>query len=86
MKSRQIFTYKIIRNGKEVAKCQTHFIRRFSHRTRSIKWQNGQSVYLRVNYGRGINNQGKTVLFCNEGEYTTKAELVSALNAFTERE
>ena len=86
MKSRPNFTYKVIKNGKTAAKCQTHSIRRFFHRIRSIKWQNGQSIYLRVNYGRGINNQGKTVPFHNEGEYTTKAELTVALNAFTERE
>ena len=86
MKSRLKFTYKVISNGKTVAKCQTRSIRRFFHRTRSIKWQNGQSVYLQVNYGKGINNQGKTVPFYNEGEYTTKEELIAALNAFTERE
>jgi hypothetical protein len=68
------------------AKCQTHSIRRFSHRTRSIKWQNDQSVYLRVNYGKDINNQGKTVSFYNDGEYQTKAELIAALDAFIERE
>ncbi len=86
MKSRPNFTYKVVRNGKTVAKCQTHSVRRFFHKTRSIKWQNGQSVYLRVSYGKGLNNRGEKVQFYNEGEYTTKEELIAALDAFTERE
>lgn len=75
MKSRLNFTYKVTRNDKVVVKCQTRSIRRFCHRIRSIKWQIGQSVYLRVNYGDG---------FHNDGDYQTKSELLEALAAFTE--
>ncbi len=76
MKSRLNFTYKVTRNDKVVAKGQTHFIRRFYNRIRSIKWQDVQSVYLRVNYGNG---------FHNDGDYQSKRELLEALDAFTER-
>jgi hypothetical protein len=76
MKSRLNFTYKVTRNDKVVAKCQTHSLRRFCYRIRSIKWQDGQSVYLRVNYG-GV--------FHNDGDYRSKSELLEALSAFTEK-
>ena len=85
MKSRLNFTYKVIMNGKGVAKCQTHSIRRFCRKVRSIKWQNGQSVSLRVNYGKALNNFGEMVAFHNDGDYQTKSGLLEALSAFTEK-
>ncbi len=85
MKSRPNFTYKITRNGTVAVKCQTHSLRRFYHRIRSIKWQKEQSVYLRVNYGKALNNRGKIAAFYNDGDYQTRGELLEALAAFTEK-
>jgi len=86
MKPRLNFTYKVIRNDKITAKCQTHSLRRFYHRIRTIKWQKGQSVYLRVNYGKALNNRGEITTFHNDGDYQTKGELLGALAAFTEKD
>jgi len=85
MKSRPNFTYKVTRDGTVVVKCQTHSLRRFYHRIRSIKWQNGRSVYLRVNYGKSLNNQGRVAAFYNDGDYQTRGELLRALATFTEK-
>lgn len=85
MKSRPNFTYRVSRNGRMVAKCQTHSIRRFYHRIGTIKWQDGQSVYLRVNYEKALNNWGAITAFHNDGDYQTKGELLEALAAFTEK-
>lgn len=86
MKSRPNFTYRVTKNGKVAAKCQTHSIRRFCRRIRSIKWQKEQSVYLRVYDGRVLNNFGKMVAFYNDGYYQTRGELLGALSAFTEKD
>jgi len=86
MKSRPNFTYKVTRDGTVVVKCQTHSIRRFYHRIRTVKWQKGQSVYLRVNYGKALNNRGEITTFHNDGDYQTKGELLGALAAFTEKD
>lgn len=85
MKTRSNFTYKVKLNNRVVSKCQTHSIRRFCNRIRLVKWQNGQSVYLRVYYGMGLDNWGKMTAFYNDGDYETKVELLKALSAFTEK-
>jgi len=79
------FTFRVIKDSKTIDKCQTHSKRRFYNRIRTIKWQNGvEKVYLRVSYGKGIDNFGKVTNFYNDGEYKTKKDLFSALSAFTE--
>ncbi len=84
-KNKPNFTFRVIKNGKTVDKCQTHSKRRFYDRIRSINWKNGvDSVYLRVSYGKGINSQGKITNFHNDGDYKTKGDLLWALTAFTE--
>lgn len=83
--NRPNFTFKTIENNGVVQRCQTHSKRRFCHRLASIKWHLGYSrVYLRVSYGKGINNLGQEVNFYNDGEYDNQEDLTSAFNAFTE--
>ena len=79
------FTYRVIKNGKSIEKCQTHSIRRFFNKIRSLKWQNGvEKVYLRMNYGKRKCVSGCVCSFYNDGEYNTKKDLFFALSAFTE--
>lgn len=81
------FTYKVQLNSLTVDKCQTHSIRRFYHRLRTIKWQIGHTkVYLRVCYGKSRNIYNQLVNFNNEGEYDNQIDLFNALEAFTEQD
>ena len=84
-KNKPNFTFRVIKNSKTIDKCQTHSKRRFYNRIRTIKWKEGvEKVYLRVSYGKGLDNYGKVTNFYNDGEYTTKNDLLFALSAFTE--
>lgn len=79
------FTSRVMENGKEVERCQTHSKRRFFRRIRTIKWQGRKiNVYLKVFYGLGETNFGTIEPFYNDGEYSTKKTLMQALAAFTE--
>lgn len=81
------FTYKVVRNGKEIDRLRTHSIRRFLSHLRTINWCNGRpSVYLRVSYGKHIDNFGKFVTFYNDGDYENKDDLWQAFEAFTEKD
>ena len=63
--------------------------RRFVNQTRTISWQtlrkNKGSVYLKVNYGKHLDNLGKMTLFTNEGDYRNKTDFIRAFNAFSEK-
>ncbi len=84
-KNKPNFTFRVIKNGKTIDKCQTHSIRRFYNRIRTINWKNGtEKVYLRVSYGKGINTFGRVTNFYNDGIYETKKDLLYALSTFTE--
>lgn len=77
------FTLKIKRNRQATRKCQTHSVRRFLNRLRTINWKDDQiSVYLKIYYGRHKDNFGKIVPFYNDGEYENKKDLWKAFNAF----
>lgn len=81
------FTFKVIKNNKVIQKCQTHSVRRFINRLRTINWQNvGLKVYLRVNYGKHEDNFGKKVTFYNDGLYESKEDLWCTFNAFKEED
>jgi hypothetical protein len=86
--SKQSFSYKIIKDGKTVSKCLTHSRRSFSQKIRTINWkeikEKGELVYLRVNYGKLLDNFGKYSEFHNDGVYTDKESFYLALNAFLE--
>jgi hypothetical protein len=81
------FTLKVFKNNKLVSKCQTHSTRRFLKKLRTINWKNfSPRVYLKVSYGKLLDNFGKLTNFVNEGEYTNKKDLWQAFEAFTEKE
>ena len=85
-KNRSNFTFRVIKNGKTINRCQTHSKRRFYNRIRRIDWQNKPlDVYLRVSYGYGQDVFAKMVSFYNDGFYKTRKELLKALTAFSEK-
>ena len=86
--SKHSFSYKIIENGKTVSRCLTHSRRSFSQKVRTINWkeieEKGQVVYLKVSYGKLLDNFGKYSEFHNDGDYTDKGSFCYALDAFLE--
>jgi len=85
MKSQLNYTFRTIKDGETIDRCQTHSKRRFYNRIRMINWQdNPLKVYLRVSYGKMECNLGCICNFYNDGEYDTQQDLVEALEAFTE--
>lgn len=85
MKNKPNFTFRVIKNGKTIARCQTHSKRRFYSRIRSINWRNKPlHVYLRVSYGRCLSVRKKIESFYNDGVYDNKRDLLATLRAFTE--
>lgn len=68
-------------------KYQTHSIRRFLKKTRTIGFHNPSiRVYLKVGYGKQENWQGKKENFYNEGYYENPPDFESALYAFVEED
>ncbi len=85
MKSKLNYTFRVIKDGKTIVRCQTHSKRRFNNRIRTINWQDSPlKVYLRVSYGKRECNLGCICNFYNDGEYDTLQDLMEALEAFTE--
>lgn len=77
------FTLKIFKNNRTIQRVQTHSIRRFHNRLRTINWkERGLKVYLRVSYGRHKDVFGKKITFYNEGFYENKDDLWNTLEAF----
>lgn len=84
-KNEPSFAFRVIKNGKTVGRYQAHSKHRFYNRIRSINWKEGvDKIYLRVSYGKSIDNFGKLTNFYNDGEYKTKKNLLFALSAFIE--
>lgn len=81
------YILRVLKNKREVQRVQTHFIRLFLRHLRTIIWQHrGIKVYLRVYYGKHLDNFGKVSEFHNDGWYETKPDLWLAFNAFREEE
>lgn len=82
------YFYKITSGTKTITKCLTHSRRVFLKKSRTINWkeveQKGQSVYLRVNYGKLLDYYGKMSNFHNDGDYQDKDSFFLALYAFLE--
>ena len=80
------YFYKVKKNGETIDKCQTHSLRRFRNRIGTINWKklrkNRGEVYLKVNYGKYLNNFRERTTFYNDGIYQDKKSLYLALNAF----
>ena len=88
-KTKRNYFYKVEKSGKTIDKCQTHSLRRFRNRTGTINWKdlkkNKGEVYLKVNYGKLLDNFGKRTTFHNDGVYRDKESFYLALNAFLEK-
>jgi hypothetical protein len=79
------YSFKVYKNGKPVYMCSTHKIRRFLIKSRLINFEEQYiKVYLKVTYGRFLNNRGKMVNFHNDGIYDNRTDYWFALNAFIE--
>lgn len=84
-KNKLNFTFRVVKDGNVVDRCQTHSKRRFYNRMRTINWQNNSfKVYLRVSYGKKIFSKGCLCSFYNDGWYDNKTDLWQAVNAFVE--
>ena len=74
--TRRNYFYKVEKNRGVIDKCQTHSLRRFRNRIGTINWnslrKNREVVYLRVNYGKHLDNFGKNTSFYNDGVYQDK--------------
>lgn len=85
-KSSLSFYFRVEKNGKTVDKARTGSKRRFLHHIGRVMWRNKPlNVYLKVSYGRHLDNFGKKANFYNDGFYQTRKEFIKALRAFTER-
>lgn len=85
-KNKLNFVLKVIRNGKEIERYESHSKRSFYNKIRMINWEKPYpSVYLRVSYGKLLASSGKYENFWNDGVYNNGADLLLAFNAFTEK-
>lgn len=82
------YFYKITTGTKSITKCLTHSRRVFFKKIRTINWKEvdskGYVVYLRINYGKFLDNYGKMSNFYNDGDYQDEGSFCLAFNAFLE--
>ena len=79
------FLLRVSKNSKTIKRCSTHSKRRFLKNLRMINWEKGDiEAYLKVEYGKSLNAQGKLTNFYNDGKYSNKEDLWLAFNAFIE--
>ena len=84
-KNKLNFTMRVAKNGKVIERYETRSKRAFYTHIGSIKWEEGvEKVYLRVSYGKHLDNFGKLTNFYNDGWYDNEKDLLLALKAFTE--
>lgn len=84
-KQKRNFTLKVYK-VQGVQRYETSSLRRFLNQTRTIKWQNGvKKVYVRVSYGKFIDQLGKMTTFHNDGEYDNPQDFELAVTAFLEK-
>lgn len=84
--TRLYFKLKVSKNNKTLETYATHSYKRFLIKARTINWQNGPiSAYLKVSYGKDIDQFGKLSEFYNDGIYENDPkEFWKALAAFIE--
>jgi len=83
-KQKRNFTLKVF-GGQGVQRYETSSLRRFLNQTRTINWQNGiKKVYVRVSYGKFIDQSGKMTTFFNDGEYDNQQDFELVVRAFLE--
>jgi len=83
-KQKRNFTLKIF-GSQGVQRYETASLRRFHNHTGRIIWQNGvKKVYVRVSYGKFIDQSGKMTTFFNDGEYDNQQDFELVVRAFLE--
>ena len=82
---RRGLTLKVLKKDGTVYKYARRSKRAFFAGVRSFPAQNARKYFLRVYYGKGETAWGKNQELLNEGEYSTKKDLLFALRCFTER-
>ena len=75
------FVLRVYRKGKRVQRYDTGKYLRFLHHTRLIKWQDA-SVYVKVNYHKELNREGRMVSMHNDMTCTTPTDLKWAVKTF----
>ena len=84
-KQKRNFTLKVF-SGQGIQRYETSSLRRFLNQTRTINWQNGiKKVYVRVSYGKFIDQSGKLTTFHNDGEYDNPQDFELSVTAFLEK-
>lgn len=80
------YTVKIYKNDKMVQITRTHKIKRFLKNIRSLNFKDEDiKVYLKVDYGKRLDKEGKYTNFYNDGMYDNKDDFWWAFYAFTEK-
>jgi hypothetical protein len=80
------FTVKIYKQDKMVQIVRTHKIKRFLKNIRSLNFKDKDiKVYLKVDYGKRLDKEGRYTNFYNDGIYDNQDDFWWALNAFTEK-
>ena len=78
------FTLKVY-GAQGIQRYETSSLRRFLNQTRTINWQNGvKKVYVRISYGKFIDQSGRLTNFHNDGEYDNYQDFELAVGAFLE--
>lgn len=84
-KQKRNFTLKVY-GSQGVQRYETSSLRRFHNHTGRIIWQNGvKKVYVRVSYGKFIDQSGKLTTFHNDGEYDNQRDFELAVATFLEK-
>lgn len=83
-KQKRNFTLKVY-GSQGVQRYETASLRRFHNHIGRIIWQNGvKKVYVRVSYGKFIDQSGKLTTFHNDGEYDNQRDFELAVATFLE--
>ena len=78
---RVFITLKLWRVDGTVETYHTHRTKRFYAIVKAEKFQ---KAYLRVWYGKFKSNNGRNIDFYNDGDYSTKTELINVFKDFLE--
>ena len=78
------YTFKIYKSRNVVSRLSTHSVRRFLNHLRTINFSKHTKVYLKVAYGKSLDNFGKVAPDCNEGYFGFRQDLLQAMEAFNE--
>ena len=82
---RRNFTLKVFET-RGVQRYETSSLKRFLNHVRRINWKNGvKKAYVRVSYGKHIDQSGKLTTFFNDGDYDNQIDFEASVAAFLEK-